>query len=135
MKGDNIHWLGNSSSYYQFIGECMSSSRASEAKLITGLGLSKELTASVSHPQPEAATRVVGQDKANSTVGANRDPIYKCNNCGKRMKLQDAVNYYGIPACPACIRAGAPFEIARETSDSGIVDGQRSTPPTQPKNL
>ncbi len=44
--------------------------------------------------------------------------IYKCKNCGKRMKLSDAASYYGIPACPACVQACAPFEIIPENSDS-----------------
>jgi len=135
MKGDDIHWLGNSSSYYQFIGECMSSLRASEEQLSSGLGFSKEVNGSASHPQPEVLTRVVGQEKAVPTVGPDRDPIYRCKNCGKRMKLHDAVNYYGIPACPACFRAGAPFEIVRDLPDTGLGADQRTISPPQPMSL
>ena len=67
--------------------------------------------------QPEVDGRVEARQEA---VQPALDPntTYRCKNCGKRIKLRDAVSYYGVPACPVCVRAYAPFEIEPDTADS-----------------
>jgi len=55
---------------------------------------------------PPADTTSAGATEAGS--------VYRCKNCGKQLQLSETVNFYGIPACPVCVNAGAPFEIVRE---------------------
>jgi hypothetical protein len=68
-----------------------------------------------SESQP-AVTAPEKPDAVPLAPGVNT--IYKCKNCGRRIKLSDAASYYGIPACPACVQACAPFEIVPEQPDS-----------------
>ena len=57
-----------------------------------------------------------GMDDRGGESDANA--IYVCKNCGKKLKLSEAASFYGIPACPVCVYAGAPFEIVRDTTPS-----------------
>lgn len=60
----------------------------------------------------------------------SQNAIYKCKKCGRRMTLRDAANYFGIPACPVCVHADAPFDgIVEESPDAGFAEGQRAIPP------
>jgi hypothetical protein len=79
-------------------------------------------------PSPEAGAEAAPGVGRNGSIPPSLDlnTIYKCKNCGKRMKLSEATSYYGLPACPACVQACAPFEIVPESSDST---------PNPPKNL
>jgi len=65
------------------------------------------------NPQSEAPARVFAREEAVSAA-PSRDTICRCRHCGKQLKLCDAVNYYGIPACPVCFHAGNPFELIEE---------------------
>ena len=47
-------------------------------------------------------------------VEPDPEALYRCKHCGKRMTLRETTNFYGIPACPVCVNAGAPFEIVRD---------------------
>ena len=43
------------------------------------------------------------------------ETMCRCKHCGKRMTLRETTNFYGIPACPVCVNAGAPFEVVQES--------------------
>jgi DNA-directed RNA polymerase subunit RPC12/RpoP len=73
-----------------------------------------------SNAQPETGARAVAQQAIQP--GLDRDTIYRCRNCGKRMKLGDAANYYGMPACPECVHGCASFEIVPESPGSGRAE-------------
>ena len=73
----------------------------------------KKSCESTGNAQSEAPARVFAREEAVSAAHC-RDPIYRCRHCGERIKMYDAVNYYGVPACPVCIHAGKPFELVEE---------------------
>ena len=56
---------------------------------------------------------------SNSGPEAEHTTVYVCKNCGRRLTLAEAASFYGIPACPVCVYAGAPFEIIREPGQTG----------------
>ena len=70
-----------------------------------------------SNHQPEQAARLVALEKAAQRTEPDRNTLYKCNYCGKQMKLSEAAMYDGRPACPACLHVCAPVEFAEEPSD------------------
>jgi len=73
---------------------------------------------------PAAVPAPASPDAAPFAAGLNA--LYKCKNCGRRMKLSEAASYYGIPACPACVQACAPFEIVPEPPDPNQASGRNS---------
>jgi len=75
-----------------------------------------------SNPQPEAEARAVAQQAIQP--GLDRNTIYRCKNCGKRLKLGDTANYYGLPACPECLQSCASFEIVPESPDSSRAENR-----------
>ncbi len=77
---------------------------------------------------PSGSEATVHTPPKQSTIPLSPDlnTIYKCKNCNRRMKLSEAISYYGLPACPACVQACAPFEIAPEQSDSNQAPGGNS---------
>ncbi len=56
----------------------------------------------------------VADRAALSPAAPGPETVFRCKHCGKRMTLRETTNYYGIPACPVCVNAGAPFEVVPE---------------------
>ena len=44
--------------------------------------------------------------------------IYRCKNCGRSLSAYDIINFYGLPACPVCFNAAAPFEVELLSPDT-----------------
>ena len=63
-------------------------------------------------------TAGVGGGVDDRTGDMDGNAVYVCKNCGKKLKLSEAASFYGIPACPVCVYAGAPFEIVRDNTQS-----------------
>ena len=61
-------------------------------------------------------TAGVGGGADDRADDPDANAVYVCKNCGKKLKLSEAASFYGIPACPVCVYAGAPFEIVRENT-------------------
>jgi hypothetical protein len=98
---------------------CPDYAAAEAPKTLNGFGVAIFASQSPSATGAAAygkAARVMAPDAAASL---DYEATYKCRNCGRTLKLREAVNYYGIPACPVCVYAGQPFEIVEERSDSG----------------
>jgi len=122
MKGDNRHWLGGASSPQGFADEGVPLSLASEARRAPG----ETLRARIGEWLRLITISNSSEESFNPMAQSDPESFYRCRNCGKRMTLQDAVNYYGIPACPACVNAGAPFEIVPELPPA--ASGERKPP-------
>jgi DNA-directed RNA polymerase subunit RPC12/RpoP len=67
-----------------------------------------------------AYTQCAGMAGGSPNTGEepDRNATYVCKNCGRRLTLAEAASFYGIPACPVCVYAGAPFEIVRQPRPS-----------------
>jgi hypothetical protein len=60
-------------------------------------------------------------DPATESAHPGGNPIYRCKNCGRPLSSYDIINFYGLPACPVCFNAAAPFEVELLASDSEAV--------------
>lgn len=71
--------------------------------------------ASHSGPGPQRCTSnpltVVTLDQMTESAHPECNMIYRCKNCGRPLSSYDIINFYGLPACPVCFNAAAPFEV------------------------
>ena len=91
--------------------------------LAVGIFARSTYAESATMAMPETAARVVVPEQTTAAT-RNHDPVCRCKNCGKRMKLSDTVNYYGLPACPACVHEAKPFEVVVESPETWLTQSQ-----------
>jgi hypothetical protein len=79
------------------------------------------LQVSLSGPAPEVCAanplNVITLEQTMDSGRPQYEMIYRCKNCGKPLSSYDIINFYGLPACPVCFNAAAPFEVELVVSE------------------
>jgi hypothetical protein len=60
-------------------------------------------------------------DRTLATADPDSDMIYRCKNCGRSLTPYEIINFYGLPACPVCFNAAAPFELELLAPDTQVA--------------